>query len=219
MVLWFYDSGSNVLASVRGSPTPDVFESRGSGRFVPLSTSTSENFDSRWPGRHVPLIPSQRGTAPTAGATQSAMMSRDIGHPSGRSVHGSGTRSVTISTSNLHLSGLETGHASLGIRANVIEEKSELGGRGDASLADGRTWDGPPPEDGESEKADSTKTGPPAYSPGSNTLTHNIPPMPVPLSPPPSSFRVLPTPLNSSGTTRRSNSDPGRRIPYRIRMQ
>lgn len=63
----------------------------------------------------------------------------------------------------------------------------------DVSQTSGRTWDRPPPED--SEKAESSKTGPPAYSPDCMRL-----PMPMPFQAPiPGGPRPTPTPPNDSG--------------------
>ena len=155
-------------------------------------------------------MPPQHNSGLTLDGSQVIVISGDITHQSDQNDAGSGTQPQGISSisPNLSLSGPDNAQALGGTSLVVVDvspTKSELDNdsrQREAGHTGGRMWDGPPPE--ESDKAESTKTGPPAYSPGSTP--------PLPFSP--SGSR--PSPVLSSGAGRRSNSS--KRLPLRRRI-
>ncbi|KAF8513978.1 hypothetical protein JB92DRAFT_180121 [Gautieria morchelliformis] len=198
-------------------PSPPITPIHNPSRFSPAP----DIFDSRWPGRLVPVNePWPRGGSPfTLDVSQIVVVSggADASLQSNESEPGSGTRATTNPPSNHPLPEPENGQVVSGaipvISPDVLRAKGELEARAqqpEVKQPGARTWDGPPPE--ESEKTESTKTGPPAYSPGD---TQSIPPLPAPLPIPPAipPAGIRPLPVPSGGAGRRRSA--GRRMPVR----
>jgi hypothetical protein len=139
-------------------------------------------------------------------SSQVVAVSGENGDPTNQSDLGTGSQAVTTATSNLHLARLDSGNVPSGsislMTTDAIREKRELERRirQREAITNGETWDEPPPE---SEKAESIKDGPPAYSPGSKSLTHTIPPLP------PNGDHPLPD--SPSSASWRNSADPSRR--------